>query len=275
MNDSVYFVFLCYSTNVDDSIFVGREAELNHLHGLLDKTLSGQGQICLLSGEAGSGKTALFQAFVRQTQAENQAVLAAAGGCNAAAGFGEPYLPFRELLSMLTGEVQVQRGGGVSGPENTHRLQSFLEVSVETLCELGPDVLELFVPLAALVVRLGMFAAKKSGVGHRLQGLVGGDHRKPAALSPDTLIQQYTRSLQGLAAKRPLLLLVDDLQWSDAASANLFFHLSRQFSGHRILLVGAYRPEETNLGRDRQRHPLEKVLSEVKRYQGDVWVDLN
>jgi ABC-type oligopeptide transport system substrate-binding subunit len=38
--------------------------------------------------------------------------------------------------------------------------------------------------------------------------------------------------------------------------------------------VGAYRPEEVALGRDGDRHPLQKVLSELKRRFGDVWVDL-
>ncbi|MBN1246020.1 MAG: hypothetical protein JXC32_00085, partial [Anaerolineae bacterium] len=157
----------------------------------------------------------------------------------------------------------------------TRRLQSFLEVSVETLLELGPDVVGLFLPLGGLLARLGVFAAGKTGVGERLQALYGKSRRDEIQLSPDRLIEQVTRSLQGLAAKRPLLLIIDDLQWTDAASASLFFHLSRQLSGHRILLVGAYRPEEIALGRGDQRHPLEKVLNEIKRYQGEVWLDLD
>jgi tetratricopeptide (TPR) repeat protein len=40
-------------------------------------------------------------------------------------------------------------------------------------------------------------------------------------------------------------------------------------------VLGAFRPEEVKLGRDGERHPLEKVLAEFKRYYGDVWVDLD
>ncbi|MCP4677496.1 MAG: hypothetical protein GY854_18675, partial [Deltaproteobacteria bacterium] len=39
-------------------------------------------------------------------------------------------------------------------------------------------------------------------------------------------------------------------------------------------IVGMYRPEEVSLGRAGERHPLEKVLAELKRYYGDVWIDL-
>ncbi|NIN65178.1 MAG: hypothetical protein GTO63_10855, partial [Anaerolineae bacterium] len=89
----------------------------------------------------------------------------------------------------------------------------------------------------------------------------------------------------------PLLLVLDDLQWADAGSINLLFHLGRQIAGNRLLIVGAYRPTEVALGRPaspplsspplaerieggRERHPLEPVVNEFKRYFGDIEVDL-
>ena len=56
--------------------------------------------------------------------------------------------------------------------------------------------------------------------------------------------------LQALARNHPLLLVVDDLQWADSGSINLLFHLGRQLSGHRILLVSAFRPGDVAMGRD-------------------------
>ena len=78
-----------------------------------------------------------------------------------------------------------------------------------------------------------------------------------------------------LAGKHPLLVVLDDLQWADATSIELLFRLGRRIGEQRILLVGTYRPEEVAIGRDRERHPLEKVLAELKRYYGDIWVDLD
>ncbi|NIV32383.1 MAG: hypothetical protein GWN58_23960, partial [Anaerolineae bacterium] len=52
------------------------------------------------------------------------------------------------------------------------------------------------------------------------------------------------------------------------------FHLGRQLAGSRILLVGAFRPEEVALGRDGERHPLEPVVNEFQRDSGRVIVNL-
>ena len=62
--------------------------------------------------------------------------------------------------------------------------------------------------------------------------------------------------LGALARQAPLVLVVDDLQWADTGSISLLFHLGRHLAGGRILIVGAYRPEEVALGRDGARHPL-------------------
>ena len=80
--------------------------------------------------------------------------------------------------------------------------------------------------------------------------------------------------MQALAKGRPLLLLLDDLQWSDVASIGLLFHLGRRLAGHRILILGAYRPEEVAAGREGQPHPLQPVVLEFQRTWGAVQVDL-
>jgi predicted ATPase len=80
--------------------------------------------------------------------------------------------------------------------------------------------------------------------------------------------------LQALARQVSLMLVVDDLQWADAGSIHLLFHLGRQLAGSRILIVGAYRPEEVALGRDGARHPLEPVVNEFRRAFGDITVNL-
>ncbi|MFQ5859688.1 MAG: tetratricopeptide repeat protein, partial [Anaerolineae bacterium] len=92
--------------------------------------------------------------------------------------------------------------------------------------------------------------------------------------------------LQALAAQQPLMLVLDDLHWSDASSIELLFHLGRRIGEARILIVGTYRPADVALGRpglsagvgetsgQRQQHPLESVTSEFKRYYGDIWIHL-
>ena len=107
-----------------------------------------------------------------------------------------------------------------------------------------------------------------------LRGLVERRGTGNGGLAQSDLFEQYTRLLQTLAREHPLLLVVDDAQWADAASVNLLFHLSRQLVGNRMLLVVTYRPDEVALGRGGERHPLASVINELKRTYGDVWIDL-
>jgi tetratricopeptide (TPR) repeat protein len=90
------------------------------------------------------------------------------------------------------------------------------------------------------------------------------------------LFQQVMDVLCTVTQKQPLLLILDDIQWADAASISLLFHLGRRLAGtnSRILIACAYRPEEVRLGRDGERHPLAQPLNEFKRTFGDVWIDL-
>jgi tetratricopeptide (TPR) repeat protein len=68
---------------------------------------------------------------------------------------------------------------------------------------------------------------------------------------------------------------LDDLQWADSGSLNLLFYLARELADSRILLLGTYRPDDVALGRDGERHPFESILNELKRYHGDIVLDLS
>lgn len=95
----------------------------------------------------------------------------------------------------------------------------------------------------------------------------------PAAL--EGLYAQVTGLLQEAAQRRPLILLLDDLQWADSGTLGLLFHLGRRLGGSRILLVGAYRPEEVVALNAGSRHPLSAIVHELQRETGAAPVDLN
>ncbi|NIP17123.1 MAG: AAA family ATPase, partial [Xanthomonadales bacterium] len=229
------------------------------------------------TGEAGSGKTALVQEFTRRAQEAHADLIVASGNCNAYTGIGDPYLPFREILELLTGDVEARWAAGAMTGEHARRLWNTLPLAAQALVEAGPDLIDTFVLRAALLERAMTYAPGRADWLTRLDELV---ERKPTtgpgALSPQQsdLFEQYTRVLQALARQAPLVLVVDDLQWADAGSINLLFHLGRQLAGSRILIVGAYRPEEVAIGRDGERHPLEPVVNEFQRDFGDITVNL-
>jgi adenylate cyclase len=258
------------------SVFVARERELAQLNEFLDTALAGQGQVCFVTGEAGSGKTALVTEFARRAEKAHPNLIVALGNCSAQTGIGDPYLPFREILALLTGDVEAKLAERTISPENANRLRGLLRWSGNALLEFGPDLIDVLVPGAALVAKAGAFVADQVGWLEKLEKLMQrkAAHAGSPGLEQSHIFEQYTKVLRVLAAKQPLMLVLDDLQWADTSSISLLFHLSRRIGDSRILLVGTYRPDEVALGRAGERHPLEPVLNELKRYHGDIWVDL-
>lgn len=242
--------------------FVGREAELRRLGDLLDRALAGECSVCLVTGEAGTGKTALLTEFARRAQDADPDLVVAMGDCNARTGLGDPFLPFREILGMLTGDVETHRARGRITRENAGRLQRLLRTSAELLVENGPDLVGIFVPAGGILARLGARAvAGRVPWMERLQRLAGREgtgrpeadalDQRGSEQARDRMFEQYTNVLRALARRHPLVLVLDDLQWADEASIALLFHLDRRLQTERILIVGAYRPGEVRLGRSR------------------------
>ncbi|UCC41265.1 MAG: protein kinase [Candidatus Aminicenantes bacterium] len=257
-------------------VFVARKAELERLNKFLDKALSGHGQVAFVTGEIGSGKTTLIQEFSRRAQETFTTLIVASGKCNALTGMGDPYLPFIELMSLLTGDVESKWEAGILTREHALRLWNLFSQSAKALVDNGPDMIDIFVPGKTLVSRAKAFSTGLTEWLSGLERLVEHKSALPAdaTLQQSNLFEQYTRVLQSLARNQPLLLVLDDLQWVDAGSASLLFHLGRRISGSHILIVGSFRPDEVALGREGERHPLEHIVHEFKRDFGDIELEL-
>ncbi len=261
--------------------FVARENQLAQLDASLQRALAGVGGVVFVAGEAGSGKTALLGEFARQAMQAHTDLVVAAGNCNAATGIGDSYLPFREILQLLSGDIEAKRAGATLTPDHARRLWAVLPDAVSALMEVGPDLVDTFVPRANLILRAEAFAggATRGAWQDRLSRLrqpSGKDAKnQPSALQQTNLFEQVTRVLQLLARHHPLLLILDDLQWADAGSVSLLFHLGRRLAGNRILVVAAYRPDAIVPGPEDARHPLAAVVNELQRVSGDRPIDLD
>src|SRR5262249_49952869 len=95
-----------------------------------------------------------------------------------------------------------------------------------------------------------------------------------ARVAQQPILTQYSAALSAIARERPLILILEDLHWVDSASSGLLFHLSRELSHSRMLILGTYRPDELAVRRGETQHPLADSLSELKREHGDIWLDL-
>jgi predicted ATPase len=153
---------------------VSRSSELAALDGYLDLALLAQGHVIFTTGEAGSGKTALIGEFVRRAQDAHADLVVASGSCNAHTGFGDPYLPFREVLALLTGAVETRWAAGAVTSDHARRLWNTLPVAAQALLEAGPDLLDTFLPSAALLSRAEAYTQRRRGAGwlRRLERVV-------------------------------------------------------------------------------------------------------
>ncbi len=251
-------------------LFLARESELAQLETYLRSTLSNKGQTVFITGEAGSGKTSLLDEFTRRSIEEHSDLVVVSGNCNAHTGMGDPYLPFREILGQLSGDVEARLEAGTITTEHARRLWNMIPCTTSALVESGPDLINTFINGPALIDRMHVISPGRLEWVSRLEKISKdrGTTRLAPGIEQYDFFDQYTRVLREISRTYPLILQIDDLQWADAGSIGLLFHLGRQITGCPILIVGAYRQEEVALGRDGARHPLEPVLNELQREYG-------
>ncbi len=255
-------------------VFVARERDLEVLNSYLQNAVEGMGSVVFASGGPGRGKTALLEEFGRQAIDRHPDLLVVGGECSAYRGIGDPYLPFRRVMAMLTGDVEAEWTSGAINREDALRLWDTMPAIARTTVEYGPDLINVFVSGRDLMARVNTAVDVSSSWQERLGKLVERDRSETPDIEQRNLFEQYVRVLKSVAVEHPLVIILDDMQWADDASLNLLFHLGRRLENARILILGAYRPEEVALGHGDGPHPLEKVLAEFKRQFGDIEIDL-
>ncbi|MBI3304075.1 MAG: ATP-binding protein [Deltaproteobacteria bacterium] len=195
---------------------VGREAELSQLYRWLEKVLEGERQIIFVTGEPGIGKTTVVEAFLQQIAAERD-IWIGRGQCIEHYGAGEAYLPVLEALGRLCREP-----GG-----------QFL---IELLSQQAPTWL---VQMPALLRATEL---------ETLQ-------RKTRGATREGMLRELAEAVEALTAEWPLVLWLEDLQWSDVSTLDWLAFVGRRRERARLLVIGTYRPVEVIVS----GHPLKGV----------------
>jgi DNA-binding winged helix-turn-helix (wHTH) protein/tetratricopeptide (TPR) repeat protein len=203
---------------------VGREREQAVLRSCLLQALNGERQIVVLTGEPGIGKTSLVEAFLREPAGDAK-FWVARGQCIDQGGIGEAYLPVLEALGRLCRE----RSG--------ERLVPLLRRYAPTW-------------LAQMPALVGVEDSRA------LQ-------RETLGATPDRMLREMAEAIDALTAETPLVLLLEDLHWSDRGTVDLLSSLARRPDVARILLIGTYRDVDL-VGRP---HPLRTALQELQLHQ--------
>jgi len=183
----------------------GRAAELEKLAAAWREVGSrAGGQVVAVTGEAGSGKTALIEEFQARLDPAGGAVLR--GRCHD----GESGLPFALAADLL-------RSAGAAGRDLPARLPAHVAVMVGRLApELAAE--QPNVPPPAL--------------------------SSPLALARLYAAIRATFQLAAAPAGQPGVLIVEDVHWADRPSVDLLAYLVRRLAGWPVLLVLSWRPEQ-------------------------------
>ena len=203
------------------SVLVGREAELQQLRVSLEQALEGVRQLVFVTGEPGIGKTTVEEAFLEQVAAEGT-VWIGRGQCIEHYGAGEAYMPVLEALGRLCREP-----GG-------ERLLALLSQHAPTWLVQMPALLS---------------ATELEALQRQIEGA-----------TQERMLREMAEAVEAVTAERPLVLVLEDLHWSDVSTLELLALLARRREPARLLVLGTYRPVEM-LG---QEHPLRAVKQELQ-----------
>lgn len=233
-------------------MFVGRTEELSVLNAHYQKMLSGEGSIFFLTGEAGMGKTTLVHEWWKSISAGGSPLspLFAEAACsipiaNMNVADLEALQPWADIIAQLQ-QIEIK--------DTTKKKLDLKKIIHET----APT-------WAWALPFVGDFAHAALETS-RLIKEQKGQAEKPNAANQQQVFQQYESILKRIAEQQPLVIFLDDMHWSDAASSNLLFYLMRDIKAMRIFIIVTYRPDEASALDDGKGHPIIKVKNEVFRY---------
>ena len=181
--------------------FVGRTAELAQLADAWRDALDGQRRLVVIEGEAGSGKSRLAAHFAEQAHADGAIVMWGRSTTEAVV----PYEPLVEALRTVLRTVS---------PDARQRVIS------------GRDGLAMLVPFLS---------------GGDFDGPDPGANPAEPVTDRYVLFETVAELLDAESAAWPIVVVLDDLQWTDRLSMRLLQHVLQHERSARILAIGTLR----------------------------------
>jgi predicted ATPase len=206
-----------------DATLVGRDRELGMITVHLDRAVRGQGYTVILSGEAGIGKSRL--ALEATEEARRSGLSVFSGRCLAQGGG----LPYHAMSTAIK--------------KNFNRLDSrVLDGLAEKARDQGHDLISRLPALRNFL--------QLEGAG-------------PELINKEQLWDAVLHLIHTMAKEKPLLFIIDDLQWADPATLDLVTFLARNVADLPVLLLCAWR-EGDPTGSDTATAPLDTVMRQLR-----------
>jgi len=202
---------------------IDRVEEVKLLKESVDRAIQGEGGLVFLYGEAGIGKTRLARELRAYAHLRGMQVLY--GRCPALFRMDgvPPYILWKEVIKDYLETCT---------PEQLYRVIGFYPAEV---AKLVPELNQKFKAIP-----------------------------QSFSISPEQeqnrLFEAVSQFVTNISKEAPLLVVLDDLQWTDPSSLLLLHYLARGVQKTPLLLLGAYRSTDIDA-----KHPLTPVLTELNR----------
>ena len=183
---------------------VGRDPEVGAVRLLIEQVRGGRGQVALIVGEAGVGKSRLLRAMMDEARSQGFLIMR---GQSFEADASIPYAPLLDLVRLFTESASTAVVGHVLEPAAAELAAVFPErrpvlPDVEPAASADPDA----------------------------------DKRR--------LFHALARTVTSLAHTQPVFIAFEDVHWSDDATLDLVFHLARSHTTQPVVIVLTRRTED-------------------------------
>jgi class 3 adenylate cyclase/predicted ATPase/ABC-type lipoprotein export system ATPase subunit len=194
---------------------IGREAELATLHGAFEKAKAGRGQLVVVSGDPGIGKSRLVNSFLHQLDRRSCRVFSFQ--CSSYHR-SSPWYPVIRHVDDVLGSGYEARGAT--------KLQRFEALIDDISSKERASIVPLLAPLL---------------------GISTEGHYPPMELTPQQQKQRtfstIVELLRSNCEQQPVILICEDIHWIDHTSSQLLELLRENIPNWRMLLIATFRPE--------------------------------
>jgi DNA-binding CsgD family transcriptional regulator len=183
---------------------VGRDAEIDAVRTVLDRARTGAGQVALIVGEAGVGKSRLLRAMFDEARRGGFFTMR---GSSFESDSSIPYAPLLDLVRLFAESASPALVAHVLAPS-------------------APELVALFPELQPLLPETPPTPTSDPDT----------DKRR--------LFHAVARTITLLSHTQPVFIAVEDVHWCDDATLDLIVHLARSHTAQPVVITLTYRGEE-------------------------------
>ena len=198
------------------SPFMGRQKELKVLKEALRSSCQSKGQVIEISGELGIGKSRLILELTKESLAKEFNILF--GNCSSWEE-SKPYAPLREIFTKIF-EIKYD--------DDSKEIEKKIENRIK---EIDPS----------LLVASSYFSRLLSSKIKSLEEII-----EQSKEESSLFIKLMKKLLWSFSSQKPLLVIIEDVQWIDDASAEFLNQCSKELKEYPILLICSLRESIKN-----------------------------